>query len=154
MMQGESGCKKAGRRPNRPPDGFGGRSPPAPVEPGRPAARIRGHLQGGKGQRRVPFRVQWGQGRKCCKKVSVPRGNPYGISLANPNSAIGTQRTPRAILAAIRCKDVNAAIGQAVQVASANGTGITQAWRFDCINGFHRLTSSPMRGYHKGGTYV
>ena len=34
MMQGESGCKKAGRRPNRPPDGFGGRSPPAPAEPG------------------------------------------------------------------------------------------------------------------------
>ena len=33
-MQGESGCKKAGRRPNRPPDGFGGRSPPAPAEPG------------------------------------------------------------------------------------------------------------------------
>ena len=79
MMQGESGCKKAGRRPNRPPDGFGGLRPPAP---GRPAARIRGLLQGGKGQRRVPFRVQWGQGRKYCKKVSVPRGNPYGISPA------------------------------------------------------------------------
>ena len=27
-----------GRRPNRPEDGFGGRSPPAPAEPGRPAA--------------------------------------------------------------------------------------------------------------------
>ena len=68
MMQGESGCKKAGRRPNRPPDGFGGRSPPAPAEPGRPAARIRGHLQGGKGQRRVPFRVQWGQGAEKLQK--------------------------------------------------------------------------------------
>ena len=27
-----------GRRPNRPEDGFGGRSPPAPAAPGRPAA--------------------------------------------------------------------------------------------------------------------
>ena len=37
--------ERAGRRPNRPPDGFGGRSPPAPAQPGRPAARACG-LQG------------------------------------------------------------------------------------------------------------
>ena len=121
---------------------------------GRAGAKKRAFCRVGKGKGGFLFAFNGGRGRKSCKKGCVPRGNPYGISLANPNSAIGTQRTPRAILAAIRCKNVNAAIGQAVQVASANGTGITQAWRIDFINGFHRLTSSPMRGYHKGGTYV
>ena len=45
MGKGRAMGKRAGRRPNRPLDGFGGRSPPAPAEPGRPAARACG-LQG------------------------------------------------------------------------------------------------------------
>ena len=45
MGKGRVMGKRVGRRPNRPPDGFGGRSPPAPAEPGRPAARACG-LQG------------------------------------------------------------------------------------------------------------
>ena len=45
MGKGRAMGERAGRRPNRPPDGFGGRSPPAPAEPGRPAARACG-LQG------------------------------------------------------------------------------------------------------------
>ena len=38
MGKGRVMGERAGRRPNRPKDGFGGRSPPAPAEPGRPAA--------------------------------------------------------------------------------------------------------------------
>ncbi len=45
MGKGRAMGERAGRRPNRPEDGFGGRSPPAPAEPGRPAARACG-LQG------------------------------------------------------------------------------------------------------------
>ena len=45
MGKGRAMGERAGRRPNRPPDGFGGLRPPAPAEPGRPAARACG-LQG------------------------------------------------------------------------------------------------------------
>ena len=36
----------------------------------------------GKGKGGFLFALNGGRGRKSCKKVSVPRGNPYGISPA------------------------------------------------------------------------
>ena len=53
MGKGRAMGERAGRRPNRPPDGFGGRSPPAPAEPGRPAARACGLRLAGAGGGRL-----------------------------------------------------------------------------------------------------
>ena len=35
-----AGGPRAARRPNRPPDGFGGLRPPVPAQPERPAGRV------------------------------------------------------------------------------------------------------------------
>lgn len=40
MAKGRGLVRRAGRRPNRPEDGFSGQSPLAPAAPGRPAARL------------------------------------------------------------------------------------------------------------------
>ena len=40
MAKARGLVRRAGRRPNRPEDGFSGRSPLAPAAPGRPAARL------------------------------------------------------------------------------------------------------------------
>ena len=40
MAKARGMVRRAGRRPNRPEDGFSGRSPLAPAAPGRPAARL------------------------------------------------------------------------------------------------------------------
>ena len=40
MAKGRGRVRRAGRRPNRPEDGFSGRSPLAPAAPGRSAARL------------------------------------------------------------------------------------------------------------------
>ena len=66
---------RRGRRSNRPPGGFGGRSPPAPAEPGRPAAVC----CGGRGAAKPQEGVFAGDGIvKTCGGAQGPQAKPPG----------------------------------------------------------------------------
>ena len=91
MGKGSAMGERAGRRPNRPPDGFGGRSPPAPAEPGRPAARACG-LQGPAG---AAAAGDGGGARQAGERESRRgEGGPQGAP-AQPEPAAGGRRNRR-----------------------------------------------------------
>ena len=83
--------ERAGRRPNRPKDGFGGLRPPAPAEPGRPAARACG-LQGPAGASAAGGRGRRAAGRG--KGKPAGEGGPQGAP-AQPEPAAGGRRNRR-----------------------------------------------------------
>ena len=75
MMQGGEWVQKSGPQA-KPSSGRFRRAEPA--GPGGAGA----FCGVGKGKGGFLFAFNGGRGRKSCKKVSVPRGNPYGISPA------------------------------------------------------------------------
>ena len=91
MGKGRAMGKRAGRRPNRPLDGFGGRSPPAPAQPGRPAARACG-FQGPAG---AVAAGDGGGARQAGERESRRgEGGPQGAP-AQPEPAAGGRRNRR-----------------------------------------------------------
>ena len=94
MGKGSAMGERAGRRPNRPPDGFGGRSPPAPAEPGRPAACGPGLRLAGAGGGRLPQGGGGGARQAGERESRRGEGGPQGAP-AQPEPAAGGRRNRR-----------------------------------------------------------
>ena len=82
MMQGESGCKKAGRRPKPSSGRFRRASPAGPGGAGAACGPHPGPFAGWERVRAGSFSRSMGEGAEKLQKGQRSRGNPYGISPA------------------------------------------------------------------------